>query len=211
MTKLEFNIEQASQREFEDFVFNQKAHPHQGLVIIFDPKYNTHCFIEMFRNAGSLLERYDLTNLERGCWAMFGPGNKGNLTDLIWNQDIPIEVKEELITSMYFMFRDIFAQQPLGNACEMWWDGLAYEINPMKRAQPSTNLEHQRIQNAMFETLSKVLLIDSYDCQSAALHGLNHVLHPDNDRVIQAFINRHPDMTDEEIEYARMCSKGLAA
>jgi hypothetical protein len=208
---LELNIEHASQREFEDFVFNNGAHSDQRLMVTFDPQHNARRFIKMFRDAGSLLDKYDVKNLERGCWVMFGPGDQGNLTDLIWNHDIPIEVKEELISSMYFMYRDVFIRQPLGHACEMWWDGLAYAINPMGRAQPSKNHEHRRIQNAMFETLSRVLYLDSSDCQGAALHGLNHVLHPENNRIIKTFIDSQPDLTKEAIEYALLCSKGLAA
>jgi len=80
----------------------------------------------------------------------------------------------------------------------------------MHRADPANNAAHKRIQNAMFETLSKILKLDSVDCQSAALHGLNHVFHPETKSVVKNFIESNPDLSDEFVEYATLCANGQA-
>ncbi|MEM9477785.1 MAG: hypothetical protein AAGA71_21050 [Pseudomonadota bacterium] len=70
------------------------------------------------------------------------------------------------------------------------------------------NPEHKRIQDAMFKTLAKILKRSATDCQSAALHGLNHVAHPNTVRLIESFIKDHAELSGESIDYARLCAKG---
>ena len=92
----------------------------------------------------------------------------------------------------------------------MWWDALAYCINPMKHVDPVGNPFHKRIQDVMFKTLAQILELDSPDCQSAALHGFNHVLHPDAKALVDDFIRRSPDLPQEYIDYAYHCVAGRA-
>lgn len=219
MTKTTIDIREATLSEFEDFIFDHEVHGvgsdkvwyHQfDLVIHYSAAHNARCLVELFRNARGLPSKYDRAKLEQGCWAMFGAGFDGNLNDLIWECEIPLETKEDLISSMFFLYRDLFALDPLGEACEMWWDGLAYDINPMNFVDPANNAAHKKIQNAMFETLAKILKLDSVDCQWAALHGLNHVLHPETNRVVKDFVESNPDLSDEDVEYAILCANGQA-
>ena len=219
MTETAINLREATLHEFEDFIFDHEVHnvgsdqvwyQQFGLVIHYNAEHNARCLVELFKNARSLPSKYDRAKLEQGCWAMFGAGFDGNLKDLIWKSEIPLETKENLISSTFFMYRDLFALDPLGAACEMWWDGLAYDINPMKRVDPINNAAHKRIQNAMFETLVEILKLDSIDCQWAALHGLNHVLHPETNSVVKDFVESNPDLSDEEVDYATLCANGQA-
>ena len=80
----------------------------------------------------------------------------------------------------------------------------------MKRADPGNNPEHKRIQNAMFETLSKILCLDAKHCQFAALHGLNHVYHPNTSSLVRDYVESNPALSDEEVEYATFCANGEA-
>lgn len=219
VTDTTIDIRNASLDAFQSFVFDHDVHEigseqtwyhDPGLTVLFDPEHSATCFTEMLENAGSLLSRFDRAQVEQGCWAMFGAGSDGNLNELIWHDDVSIQAKETLIESMYDVYRDLFSHDPLGEACEMWWDGLAYDIHPMGVADVVHNPEHRRIQDAMFKTLAKILKLNSIDCQSAALHGLNHVAHPDTERLIESFIKDHPELSDESIEYARLCAKGQA-
>ncbi len=219
MPETTIDIRKASLPEFEDFIFDHDVHGagsdkawynQLDLVIYYDAAHSAQCLIEMFQNARSLPSKHDRAKLEQGCWAMFGSGFEGNLNDLIWKSKIPLETKEELISSMFFMYRNLFASDPLGEACEMWWDSLAYDIHPMGVADPANNPAHKRIQRAMFETLSKILELDSVDCQLAALHGLNHVFHPDTKSVVKNYVDSNPDLSDAAVEYATLCANGLA-
>ena len=219
MEKKYFDIRKASLNEFEDFMFDHEVHSvgsddvwyHQfDLTILFDPQHSAECFCEMFEKAGTLFAKYDRAKLEQGCWAMFGAGFKGNLPELIWESEIPIHAKDALIESMFFVYRDLFARNPLGHACMMWWDGLAYDIHPSEIADTTYNPSHKRIQHAMFLTLTKILGMESPDCQFAALHGMNHVAHPLTRETVMKFISDHPELSAEDVEYAEDCANGRA-
>ncbi|WP_298862154.1 hypothetical protein [uncultured Sulfitobacter sp.] len=219
MTQKIYDIRTASQREFEDFVFdhdpqsfatNDAWYHRLDTTVKYDASHSARCFIEMFRTSASLFEKYDRERLKQGFWAMTGASFDGNLDILIWRSNIAPELKEELIAAMFFVFCDVFARDPMGEACEMWWDALAYCINPMKHVDPVGNPVHKRIQGAMFHTLAQILDLDAADCQSAALHGLNHVLHPDTKALIDDFIMRRPDLPQDFIDYAYHCVAGRA-
>lgn len=219
MARHTYDLRGVSQRDFEDFVFDHPVHPpgsartwyHQlDPEILFDRVRNAACFIAMFEDAGSLLNKYPVDQLEQGFWAMSSAGFTGNVDEMIWQTGLPIQSKEALIHAMFPLYRDLFADHPLGEAAHMWWDGLAYTINPMKRIDRAGNDDHRRIQDAMFLTLVKILALGSPVCEGAALHGLNHVLHPDTVPVIEAYISKNPHLSDDAITYARGCAQGKA-
>ena len=54
----------------------------------------------------------------------------------------------------------------------------------------------------MFDTLSKILNLDSEACQIAALHGLGHLQHPHTEAVIRLYLAAHPELDLETKEYA---------
>ncbi len=126
--------------------------------------------------------------------------------DLVWRNNLQIEVKEKLIYSMYDLYGNVFIKDPLMYTCDMWWDSFAYSFF---RINPKENVEHQRIQDAMFHTLQKILLLDSVDCQSAALHGLGHLRHPDTAKIINNYILKNrTSLSDDKIAYAEACITG---
>jgi hypothetical protein len=219
MKKIVFDLSDASLKEFEEFVFEHEVHHvgsdqvwyHEaGLTIRYDADHNARSFAEMFRDARSWPSKFDRFKLEQGCWAMFGAGFEDNLNDLIWKSEASLSSKVTLISSMFFVYRDLFSSDPLEGACEMWWDGLAYVIHPMRIVDPANDASHRRIQEAMFQTLAKILTLDVRHCQIAALHGLNHVAHPETKDLIMSFIAHHQELSAEEIEYAIACANGEA-
>ena len=218
MPRKKYDIRTASLTQFRDFVFDHEVrdaknvpwYQDENLVIAFDPAHNAIRFSEMFQNARSLLRKYDSATLEQGYWAMFGGGFEGNLPDLIWNREIGLNLKVTMIRSMYFLYEDVFATAPRSEASFMWWDEIAYDIHPLELADPENNTEHYAIREAMFETLEKILMIDSWHCQEAALHGFNHVQHPETATVVQQFIDENPGLTNDQIKYAVSCANGLS-
>jgi len=67
--------------------------------------------------------------------------------------------------------------------------------------------EDLQLQNTYFQTLAKVLAIDSWICQGAALHGLGHLHHPDTAALISRYIDEHPLLTKEQVAYAQAAAK----
>ena len=67
--------------------------------------------------------------------------------------------------------------------------------------------EDLELQNTYFQTLAKVLAIESRICQGAALHGLGHLHHPDTTALISRYIDEHPSLTKELVAYAQAAAK----
>jgi hypothetical protein len=63
------------------------------------------------------------------------------------------------------------------------------------------------LQDTYFQTLDKVLAIDSWICQGAALHGLGHLHHPDTAALFRRHIDEHPSLTKEQVAYAQAAAK----
>jgi hypothetical protein len=58
------------------------------------------------------------------------------------------------------------------------------------------------MQDVMLETLADILFLDSQFCQTAALHGLGHLHHPETQALIQRYRADHPSLTEAQKEYA---------
>lgn len=172
-----------------------------------DFEYVANLYIEMFSRGEELFDLYTKDQLQQGLWISMGGGlNHFTAYDLVWESNLSIDIKEKLICSMYDLYSNVFIQDPLMYTCNMWWDSFAYSFF---RIDPNKNIEHQRIQNAMFATLQKILLLDSMDCQFAALHGLGHLRHPNTTIVIHEYIQKNRDsLTDDDIAYAEACITG---
>lgn len=161
-------------------------------------------YMELFSRSSELPERYSKDKLEQGLWFMMGGSSLDfSLCELLRDDQLEIELKEQLIESMYFLYERLYYNDTLdGTSCYMWWDSFCYAYSVPGSRDPVNNKEHRRIQDAMFRTLVSILGLDSDICQGAALHGLNHLKHPDTERVIKDFIGKSPRLTKEQIEYA---------
>jgi hypothetical protein len=58
------------------------------------------------------------------------------------------------------------------------------------------------LQDIFFQTLSKVLAIDSWTCQGAALHGLGHLHHPGTKELVNRYLDENPSLATEQKAYA---------
>jgi hypothetical protein len=88
----------------------------------------------------------------------------------------------------------------------MWWDSLCYDwhCGNKKRENGGDDLE---LQDIFFNTLVKVLALDSWIRQGAALHGLGHLHHPDTAQVVTRFVESHPTLTEEQITYVHAAAR----
>jgi len=58
------------------------------------------------------------------------------------------------------------------------------------------------MQDVLFGTLCQVVLIDSSICRGSALHGLEHLHHPETLTFIDGLIRSRPDLAEELTQYA---------
>jgi hypothetical protein len=167
----------------------------------FDPKKIGAYYVQLFRQPEFLLTRFTKLQLEEGFWAIQGPNLDCSVSRIIDDSDQPLSIREECIGSMVDLFRRLFATEPFDSSVQMWWDSLCYDWHCGNRNRERGG-EDLELQDMFFQTLAKVLAIDSWICQGAALHGLGHLHHPQTKELIERFIDEHPSLTQERKAYA---------
>ena len=215
---MHYDLIDVSAHVFQAFVFDHPV-PKQGddcwyhqadLEIDYVPAEQAAHFCTLFVRSDRLPKLYSRAQLEQGCWAMMASGFDGNVGDLLWCPDLDIGAKIRLIEAMHDLYAGLFTTDPLEHAAEMWWDSFAYDFNPMWRFDPQGNPDHRRIQAAMHETLCEILELPSLPCQMAALHGMNHVQHPETGSAVDRYLRQQSGLSPDERDYALACSAGSA-
>src|ERR1700676_2787974 len=158
-------------------------------------------YVRLFRQPEFLLTRFTKLQLEEGFWAVQGPNLDCSVSRIIDDSDLPLSVRAECIASMPELFERLFAKEPLVTSVQMWWDSLCYDWHCGNRNRESGG-EDLELQDMFFQALARVLAIDSWTCQGAALHGLGHLHHPQTKELIERFVEEHPSLTQEQKEYA---------
>jgi hypothetical protein len=102
---------------------------------------------------------------------------------------------------MFHLFRDVFRHDAIGFTASIWWDSFRFEWECGNRRR-SRGGEDLLMQDVIFGTLSQVMLIDSSICRDSALHGLEHLHHPDTLALIDGLIRSHPELAEELTQYA---------
>jgi hypothetical protein len=163
-------------------------------------------YVQLFRQPEFLLSRFTKHQLEEGFWAIMGETHEWSAGNVIAYSDAPLASRKECIESMAVLFERLFVNEPLDTSVHMWWDSLCYDWHCGNRKRENGR-EDLELQDAFFHTLIKVLALDSWICQEAALHGLGHLHHPETPKVVDKFIREHPTLTEEQIAYARAAAK----
>lgn len=160
--------------------------------------------ITLFR-APEVLEKYTPRQIEQGLDFIANLLCAVKFDGLFWDTRLPFELREELIFANYDLFARFFAHHETEHVCFMWWDVLAYGYY-MENGKPADE-DGARVQQTMFETLKKILEIDSEECRQSALHGLGHLKHAETEAAIKDFLRRHP-VSQELKDYAQACIDG---
>jgi len=172
----------------------------------FDAKKICAYYVQLFRQPEFLLSRFTKPQLEEAFWAIEGPNLDCSVSQLIDDSDLPLSIRAECIDSMADLFKRLFAREPFDSSVQMWWDSLCYDWHCGNRNRERGG-EDLELQDMFFQTLAKVLAIDSWICQGAALHGLGHLHHPQTKELIERFIDEHPSLTQEQKAYALAASR----
>jgi hypothetical protein len=88
----------------------------------------------------------------------------------------------------------------------MWWDSHCYDWHSGNRNRDLGG-EDLQLQDIFFETLAKILFLDSETCQGAALHGLGHLHHPGTGELVDRYLRERPSLTTEWKAYAFAAAK----
>jgi len=163
-------------------------------------------YVRLFRDPEFLLSRFTKQQLEGGFWAIMGHTHEWSAGNIIDYSDAPLSSRKECIESMATLFERFFANEPLETSVHMWWDSLCYAWHCGNRSRERGG-EDSELQDTFFRTLAKVLAIDSWICQEAALHGLGHLHHPSTAELVDRFVKEHPSLTKEQLVYAHAAAR----
>ena len=209
--RVHYDLSDLSFNEFVAFLFdhsvphNENATPWDWSVhTTFDPEKVCSYYAALFRNPGFLLELFSEVQLEQGFWAILGHLDCSAHSIVLEHDEVPFDSRADCIRSMYDLFSRLFTVTALDTSVHMWWDSFCYDWACGKREHGGEDLA---LQDVFFDTLSAVLQIESGTCQSAALHGLGHLHHPNTAQIVDRFIDEHPGLGDGMKEYARAASR----
>jgi hypothetical protein len=163
-------------------------------------------YVRLFRQPEFLLSRFTKDQLEGGFWAIMGHTHEWSAGNIIHYSDAPLSSRKECIEAMALLFERLFANEPLDTSVHMWWDSLCYDWHCGNRSRERGG-EDAKLQDIFFRTLAKVLAIDSWICQGAALHGLGHLHHPNTAELVDRYIEQHPSLTNEQVVYAHAAAR----
>ena len=174
--------------------------------VMFDAARICDYYIRLFKQPASLLKQFSKAQLEEAFWGIQGANLDCSANYIVLDSDLPFPAKAECIGSMFDLFRGFFTKETLDTAGNMWWDSFCADWFATLGNHTHAD-DDPLMQNAMFQTLAKILDLDSEFCQKAALHGLGHLHHPDTEALIQHFLERNPSIPYELKAYAVDASK----
>jgi hypothetical protein len=94
----------------------------------------------------------------------------------------------------------------------MWWDSFAVGCRICPPGEPTSSYyelasEIRVIADTQWDVLSTLLRSDSIACCECALHGLNHLAHPQSEATVATFIDQRRDWLAAHglLEYAMRC------
>lgn len=180
------------------------------LEIDFEPMRNCEYLTLLFCDPQELVNRYSKPQLEQGFWWMQKSFNDGSAADVLWTASLPVRRRVAMVESMYFIYADLFAALPLGRASHMWWENLLRSV-PAQGRGPKYWADRQQMENAMFQTLAKLLGLEAESCRIDALHGLNHLAHPGKEQLIRDYLARHSGLDERHRLYAEKAITGALA
>jgi hypothetical protein len=191
--------------EFVAFLFDQPCNPEDPWYwhaeVAYDPREVARHYMDLFQNPRPLVDRYTRDELEQGFWAAQSCNLDCAVSKLVFDKALSLEARAACIRAMYELYEKLFAHVSLDTAPHMWWDSLASGWSCGYRDR-SRGGDDEKIQDVMFETLSRILSLSDPGCQYDALHGLGHLHHPGTAALIADYLQRN-DVTDGELrEYA---------
>jgi hypothetical protein len=151
-------------------------------------------YTRLFSAPHFLFGSFTLKQIDQGFWAILFVGQ---ISKVLLSDALDFGRRKKCVESMYFLCKDCFAVKTAGDASHMWWSCIAIQFE--FGHYPAS--EKYRLRNVVFETMCRVLGLDSEECQGSALEGLKELHHPDKNKVLTAFIDSHPELDEDTLEF----------
>jgi hypothetical protein len=171
-----------------------------------DPSRQVRHLTRLFENAGQLRTEFSVPQIEQGLWLVAAAASE-RFIQYLWSADVPWSERERCIAAMATLYSECLSVETFETIDYMWPDLLADTYSYDFRA-PSTDIEDRRVQDALLVLFTKLLGFPDYATQYAGLHGLGHLAHPEGPRVINEYIAAHPNLEEEQRQYAEQAAAG---
>lgn len=193
------DLRQASDDALVDFYFDHPDMDYRqnefwftDIQVLYDPSRNAEFFCRLFRAPGFLLQKFRRGQVDQAFWAISGYGFEGNVTSIIFeHNDLPFDLRLECIRTMYELYEHLFAVDPIGESSAFWWGHVAGYWGSVHVA----NEVRRTVSDTIFETLLRILQLDSEYCQSCALSGLEKLRHRDTASALKAILKQQPRLS----------------
>jgi len=176
------------------------------------PENEIACFERVFGDPFTTFELITDEEINRGLWLILGESS-----DFMWvvlKPPVPWSDRKRVIDLIPTFFESFMVDRcdehlshldrqgqggrPLNSICYMWWD-----IFPTWGQSDETGTSES--DSAMLSCMERILAIKHIACQENALHGLGHwhMHYPDVvARIVDAYLARNPDLSEELKRYA---------
>lgn len=175
---------------------------HEPLITVGDERLFLKHLTRLFEDPEFLLNRFAREQVEQGFWLLMHVTFRAEPGELFWNESIPWELRRRAIESMGRLYARLFARDPLWTASFMWWDNLTYVYSNNGHTLDATEVQ---VRDVMLDVLRTILELPTLECQEAALHGLNHLRHPEGSSIIDRWLAERPGLDPELKEFALAC------
>ena len=143
--------------------------------------------------------RYSAAQLSQGLWAMFSSPSDWN--DLLFDDRLPFDLRARAMRALVVPYRDYVKgwnpNEAMPHGWEMLWDLILKHKSPIDLADVALGC------------LEEILAMDDERCQAYALHGLNHLDHPQRPAVVQRWIDAHRNR-GWNVVWVEKCRDGTA-
>jgi hypothetical protein len=160
------------------------------------------------REARAWMESYSGPAFSQGCFWLFS--EHGPIGDTLYMHPGGAESKRTFISSIPELYKQLatWKDEAVLMALFGLWDSLCYGFKS-GRHEPMTD-ELLMLREACKDALVRQLNTPDVLAQDAALHGFNHLAHPEGVGIILAWVETHPDLEKSRKDYAQQCAAGKA-
>jgi hypothetical protein len=210
---VEYDLRALSFDEWVRFIFDHPVEAEDSLNAwyfasdeepVYDAESQLTQLTRLFRDPAFLRDGYSSEQIEQGFWLLFGAAGE-HFADLIWWPAVAWDRRRGCIDALPALYEELFASESIGDVDYMIPDLLADGYRPAVR---ESGEDADRVRDALLEAFRRILDLSAPHCRRAALHGIGHLGHPSGAAIVDQFLATHPQLPEDERDYAERAKVG---
>lgn len=184
-----------------------------------EPEHQLCLITDLFQGAPHSFSDYASPQIEAGLWCMMGGAHHEAFCGLIWNPELSLAARRELVQSIYVLYDQVLAPYPYDDidfrhpdTSDRRFRTIDYMAPDLLLEAPSFRhddaVDEALVRTAFLDLFTRLLAHDAPVAQYAALHGLGHLEHASRAAAIQQYLESHVWLDAAQREYAERASCG---